>query len=124
MIISLSWLKNHLSTKANLNQIVERLTKVGLEVENVKKPKNDLDDFVICKIVKSQKHPNADRLKLCLVDIGEKEPLDIICGAPNVTKNIKVPIAIPGTSIGNIKIKRDIIIIININITKLVCFCF
>ena len=55
MITSLSWLKNHLSTNANLNQIVERLTEIGLEVENIKSSNNNLDNFIICKIVKSQK---------------------------------------------------------------------
>ena len=70
MITSLSWLKNHLATKANLNQIVERLTEIGLEVENIKSANDNLDNFIICKIVKSQKHPNADRLILCDVDDG------------------------------------------------------
>jgi len=70
MITSLSWLKNHLATKANLNQVVERLTEIGLEVENIKSSNGNLDNFIICKIVKSQKHPNADKLKLCDVDIG------------------------------------------------------
>ena len=65
-------MKNHLSTKANLKQIVERLTEIGLEVESVKSPDGaDLDNFIICKVVKSQKHPNADKLKLCDVDIGK-----------------------------------------------------
>ena len=64
MIITLSWLKNHLSTKANLNQVVDRLTEIGLEVESVNSPNNELDNFIICKIVKSKKHPNADKLKL------------------------------------------------------------
>jgi len=63
MITSLSWLKNHLATKANLNQIVKRLTEIGLEVENIKSSNDNLDNFIICKIVKSQKHPNADKLK-------------------------------------------------------------
>ena len=62
MITSLSWLKNHLSTKANLKQVVERLTEIGLEVERVKEPDSNLDNFVICKVIKSQKHPNADKL--------------------------------------------------------------
>ena len=70
MITSLSWLKNHLATKANLNQVVERLTEIGLEVENIKSSNGNLDNFIICKIIKSQKHPNADKLKLCEVDIG------------------------------------------------------
>ena len=56
MIISMSWLKNHLSTKANIKQVIERLTEIGLEVESVKSPASDFDNFIICKVVKSQKH--------------------------------------------------------------------
>ena len=59
MITSLSWLKNHLDTKANLNQVAERLTEIGLEVENIKSSNVNLDNFIVCKIVKSQKHPNV-----------------------------------------------------------------
>jgi len=72
MITSLSWLKNHLATKANLNQVAERLTEIGLEVENIKSSNVNLDNFIVCKIIKSQKHPNADKLKLCDVDIGSE----------------------------------------------------
>ena len=105
MITSLSWLKNHLSTKANLNQIAERLTEIGLEVESIKSSDSNLDNFIICKIIKAQKHPNADKLKLCDVDIGYKiqngkikigegdKWLEILgCGMvhPNVLKNAKV----------------------------------
>jgi len=70
MKTSLSWLKNHLATKANLNQVAERLTEIGLEVENIRSSKDNLENFIVCKIIKSQKHPNADKLKLCDVDIG------------------------------------------------------
>ena len=108
MIISLSWLKNHLSTKANLNQIVERLTKVGLEVENVKKPKNDLDNFVICKIVKSQKHPNADKLKLCDVDVGAEKLVKVVCGASNARDGLFTVYAPPESIIPKTKMKLKI----------------
>ena len=80
MITSLSWLKNHLSTKANLKQVVERLTEIGLEVEGVNSPDNELDNFIICKVIKSQKHPNADKLKLCEVDIGKKNLVKVEFG--------------------------------------------
>ena len=83
MITSLSWLKNHLATKANLNQVAERLTEIGLEVENIKSSDNNLDNFIVCKIVKSQKHPNADKLKLCDVDIGSGNLIKVVCGAQN-----------------------------------------
>jgi len=83
MITSLSWLKNHLATKASLNQITERLTEIGLEVENIQLSNNNLDNFIVCKIVKSQKHPNADKLKLCDVYIGSGTLVKVVCGAQN-----------------------------------------
>ena len=81
MITSLSWLKNHLTTKANLKQVADRLTEIGLEVENIKSSNNNLDNFIVSKIVKSQKHPNADKLKLCDVDIGSGNLVKVVCGA-------------------------------------------
>ena len=88
MITSFSWLKNHLSTKANLNQVAERLTEIGLEVENIKSSNDNLDNFIICKIVKSQKHPNADKLKLCDVDIGTGNLVKVVCGAQNARNGL------------------------------------
>ena len=121
MIISLSWLKNHLSTKANLNQIVERLTKVGLEVESVKKPKNDLDDFVICKIIKSQKHPNADKLKLCDVDVGTGNLVKVVCGAPNARDGLLTVYAPPESIIPKTKMKLKVAKIRGIESRGMLC---
>ena len=83
MITSLSWLKNHLVTKANLDQVAERLTEIGLEVENIKSSNYNLDNFIVCKIIKSRKHPNADKLKLCEVDVGSGNLIKVVCGAQN-----------------------------------------
>ena len=107
MITSLSWLKNHLSTKANLNQVVERLTEIGLEVENIKSSNGNLDNFIICKIIKSQKHPNADKLKLCDVDIGSGSLVKVVCGAQNARNGLFSVYAFPGSIIpkNNIKLK-------------------
>ena len=99
MITSLSWLKNHLATKANLNQVVERLTEIGLEVENIKSSNSNLDNFIICKIVKSQKHPNADKLKLCEVDIGTGNLVKVVCGAQNARDWLFAVYAPPGAII-------------------------
>ena len=108
MIISLSWLKNHLSTKANLKQVVERLTEIGLEVESTKSSNHELDNFIICKVVKSQKHPNADKLKLCEVDIGEENLVKVVCGAPNARDGLFTVYAPPGAVIPKTKIKLKI----------------
>jgi len=108
MITSLSWLKNHLSTKANLKQIVERLTEIGLEVENVKSPESDLDNFIICKVIKSQKHPNADKLKICDVDIGKENLVKVVCGAPNARDGLFTIYAPPDAVIPKTKMKLKV----------------
>ena len=107
MITSLSWLKNHLSTKANLNQVAERLTEIGLEVENIKSSNINLDSFIISKIIKAQKHPNADKLKLCDVDIGSGKIVKVVCGAQNARDGLFTVYAPPGTviPINNMKLK-------------------
>jgi len=107
MITSLSWLKNHLSTKANLNQVAERLTEIGLEVENIKSSNENLDNFIICKILKSQKHPNADKLKLCEVDVGSGSSIKVVCGAQNARDGLFAVYAPPGAVIPktNMKLK-------------------
>ena len=107
MITSLSWLKNHLATKANLNQVADQLTKIGLEVENIKSSNDNLDNFIVCKIIKSQKHPNADKLKLCDVDIGSGNLVKVVCGAQNARDGLFAVYAPPGAVIPktNMKLK-------------------
>ena len=102
MITSLSWLKNHLITKANLNQVAERLTEIGLEVENIKSSNINLDSFIISKIIKAQKHPNADKLKLCDVDIGSGKLVKVVCGAQNARDGLFAVYAPPGAVIPKI----------------------
>jgi len=108
MITSLSWLKNHLATKANLNQVAERLTEIGLEVENIKSSNDNLDNFIVCKIAKSQKHPNADKLKLCDVDIGSGNFVKVVCGAQNARDGLFTVYAPPGTFIPKTNMKLKI----------------
>ena len=105
MITSLSWLKNHLTTKASFHEIVDRLTKIGLEVESIKSSNADLDNFIICKILKTQKHPNADKLKLCDVDIGKGVPAKVVCGAQNARDGLVTVYAPPGSTIPKTKMK-------------------
>ena len=107
MITSLSWLKNHLDTKANLNRLAERLTEIGLEVENIKSSNANLDNFIVCKIIKSQKHPNADKLKLCEVDVGSGNLVRVVCGGQNAKTGLFTVYAPPGTVIpkNNMKLK-------------------
>ena len=69
MIITISWLKDHLQTKANEAKIIDQLTNIGLEVENIKENSGQLSDFKVAKILKAEKHPNADNLKFCDVSL-------------------------------------------------------
>ena len=73
MKITTNWLKDHLDTKFNENQIIDKLTDIGLEVESAEIQSSELDCFLIAKILKSEKHPDADRLKVCDVDIGKNK---------------------------------------------------
>ncbi|MDB4846491.1 phenylalanine--tRNA ligase subunit beta [Candidatus Pelagibacter sp.] len=99
MKLTTNWLKDHLDTKFNENQIIEKLTGIGLEVDSVENQSSDLDSFLIAKILKTEKHPDADRLKVCDVDIGIKESIKVVCGAPNAKEGLLTIYAPPGTVI-------------------------
>jgi phenylalanyl-tRNA synthetase beta chain len=99
MKFPLSWLKDHLETDADAQTIADKLTAIGLEVESVEDAGARLKDFVVARVVAADKHPNADRLHLCSVDAGGKEPVQVVCGAPNARAGIKVVFAQPGTVI-------------------------
>ena len=99
MKFTLSWLKEHLDTDADAETIAAKLTSIGLEVESITDAGAALKDFTVAEIVSAEKHPNADKLRLCFVNAGEKEPLQIVCGAPNARAGIKVVLARPGTVI-------------------------
>jgi phenylalanyl-tRNA synthetase beta chain len=99
MKITTNWLKDHLDTKFNENQIIDKLTDIGLEVESVQPLSDELDSFLIAKILKTEKHPDADRLKVCDVDIGAKKSIRVVCGAPNVKVGLITIYAPPGAVI-------------------------
>ena len=96
MKITTSWLKEHLDTKLNENQIIDKLTDIGLEVESVDSQSGELDEFIIAKILKAEKHPDADRLRVCDVDIGTGDPVKVVCGAPNAKEGLLTIYAPPG----------------------------
>jgi len=99
MKFTLSWLKDHLETDASLNDIVETLTRIGLEVEHVTDPADTLKNFVVGHVLDAQQHPDADRLRVCMVDIGTGTPIQVVCGAPNARTGLKTVFASPGTYI-------------------------
>ena len=98
MKLTTSWLKKHLNTKKSVDQIVNTLTNIGLEVEEVLKTNNNLKFFKIAKILKTEKHPNADKLKVCDVDIGGKVE-KVVCGASNARNGLFTVYASPGAVI-------------------------
>ena len=105
MKITYDWLKDHLQTKNSENQLLEKLTDIGLEVEGIGNTSLDLDKFIVSKIVRTEKHPNADRLKVCDVDIGEKKIIKVVCGAPNAKEGLLTIYAPPGAIIPKNKMK-------------------
>jgi phenylalanyl-tRNA synthetase beta chain len=96
MKITTNWLKEHLDTKLTENQIIDKLTDVGLEVENVDSQSGELDNFIVAKILKVEKHPNADRLRVCDVGIGLENSVKVVCGAPNAKEGLLTIYAPPG----------------------------
>ena len=108
MILTLSWLKRHLNTKANINDVIEKLTNIGLEVEGVKESSGSMSEFKIAKILKTEKHPNADKLKLCEVNIGGSSNLKVVCGAENARDGLITVYAPPGAVIPKSKIKLKV----------------
>ena len=103
MKFTLSWLKDHLETDATLEEICERLTAIGLEVEDVD-DKAAYKPFVIAKVVSAEKHPSADRLKVLMVDAGDGKPVQVVCGAPNARAGLVGALARPGTYVPGIDV--------------------
>jgi len=99
MIITIPWLKEHLKTSAKENEIIDQLTNIGLEVEGIKENSGEMSKFKIAKVLKAEKHPNADKLKVCDVTIGGKEILKVVCGAPNAREGLITIYAPPGAII-------------------------
>ncbi|MGE0754658.1 MAG: phenylalanine--tRNA ligase subunit beta, partial [Alphaproteobacteria bacterium] len=95
MKFTLSWLKDHLDTNASLEQITEKLTAIGLEVESVTNRSEELKPFTVAKVLHAQQHPDADKLRVCKVQSNNGE-LQIVCGAPNARAGIYVALAQEG----------------------------
>ncbi len=95
MKFTLSWLKDHLETEATVDEIAEALTDLGLEVEEITNPADRLGDFTLGYVKHAEKHPDADKLRVCKVETDEGE-LQIICGAPNAREGITVVVCKPG----------------------------
>ncbi|MFC3075743.1 phenylalanine--tRNA ligase subunit beta [Shinella pollutisoli] len=101
MKFTLSWLKDHLDTDATLEEICARLTAIGLEVEDVD-DKAAYRPFVIARVVSAEQHPNADKLKVLMVDTGKGDPVQVVCGAPNARAGLVGAFVSPGTFVPGI----------------------
>src|SRR5271154_3362058 len=99
MKFTFGWLKEHLDTDHSLGEIADKLTMIGLEVERVEDMGKQLKPFTIARVVEARQHPNADRLRVCMVDTGTGDPVQVVCGAPNARTGMKGVFVPPGAYI-------------------------
>ena len=104
MKFTFGWLKEHLDTDHSLGEIADKLTMIGLEVERIEDKAKLFAPFVIARVTDAKQHPNADRLRVCMVDTGDGQPIQVVCGAPNARTGMKgvfAPVGafIPGKNI-------------------------
>lgn len=99
MKISTNWLRDYVETGLSAEELGDLLTMSGLELEEIERVGEDLEGIVVGHVLETSQHPNADRLTLCKVDLGDDEPVQIVCGAPNVAADQKVPVATVGTTL-------------------------
>lgn len=114
MNISYTWLNNYIKTSLSATETAEILTSIGLEVENVTKYesiKGGLEGVIVGKVIECVKHENSDHLHITKVDLGDNQIVQIVCGAPNISKDLTVPVATIGTELftkdGSFKIKKS-----------------
>ena len=107
MKFSENWLREWVDPSIDTQQLVDQLTMAGLEVDAVEPVAGDFDGVVVARVLSVEPHPDAERLRVCQVDFGENEPVQIVCGASNVRENLKVPMAKVGAMLpGNFEIKK------------------
>jgi phenylalanyl-tRNA synthetase beta chain len=110
MKCSISWLKEYVPVHLPADELAEVLTMAGLEVETITERFAYLETVIVGRIAEIQPHPNADKLKLCQVDIGDGKPVAVVCGAPNVQPDMLAPLALPGTQLpSGLKIQESVI---------------
>ena len=97
MLLSLSWLREFTPDEGTAEALGDRLTMLGLELEDIRRPYDAISSIVVGHVVSCDNHPESDHLHVCKVDAGQGELLDIVCGAPNVAAGQRVPVALVGT---------------------------
>lgn len=121
MKFTLSWLKEHLDTEANLTTILEALTKVGLEVEGVDDPAEKLGAFRIARVLSAAPHPQADKLQVLSVDVGQGDPLQVVCGAPNARAGLIGVLGQPGDYVPGLDVTLKIAAIRGVESRGMMC---
>jgi phenylalanyl-tRNA synthetase beta chain len=108
MLVSMNWLQQYVDLDSySANELADLITKGGIEVETVEQLNKGISGVVIGHVLECQQHPDADKLNICKVEIGEEEPVQIICGAPNIAQDQYVAVAKVGSVLpGNFKIKK------------------
>lgn len=107
MLLSMQWLREFVPYEGGVQELGDRLTMLGLELEEIVNPFENISSVVVGHVVECGKHPEADKLSVCKVDVGESELLDIVCGAPNIAQGQNVPVAKIGCELpGGLKIKK------------------
>ncbi len=120
MKLTLSWLKKHLKTQSSIDEVTQGLTDIGLEVEEIIKADDNLSLFKVAKILKAEKHPDADKLKVCDVDLGDKI-VKVVCGASNAREGLKTVYAPPGAIIPKNQMKLVIAKIRGVESSGMLC---
>lgn len=106
MLVSYNWLKQYTNVEDNANELAEKITRGGIEVEGVEYLAEEISGVVVGYVESKEKHPDAEKLNVCQVNVGEEENLQIVCGAPNVDAGQYVIVAKVGAKLPGIKIKK------------------
>ena len=107
MLLSFNWLKEFVPYAGTAEELGSLLTMLGLELEEVRHPYEEIAQVIVGRVLTCENHPDSDHLHVCTVDVGSGEPLDIVCGAPNVAAGQLVPVAPVGSTLpGGIVIKK------------------
>ena len=99
MQVSLNWLKEYIDIDVSVEQLAHDMTMLGLEIEAIKRPGEEITEVYVGKILSIEEHPDADKLVVCRTDVGREEPAQIVCGAKNMKPGDKVPTAVVGATL-------------------------
>jgi phenylalanyl-tRNA synthetase beta chain len=118
---TLSWLKDHLDTQASVADIADALTRCGLEVEGIENPAERLGAFTIAHVISAERHPQADKLQVLMVDTGAGNPVQVVCGAPNARAGMKAVFGAPGTFVPGTGITLKVAAIRGVESSGMMC---